>query len=83
MSGAVSSLVQRDWVVKTPDPDDARSSVVSLSPAGRAELARVRSHNADAVAARFEALDDHDLADLATTVSVLRDLMSHPSKGTL
>ncbi len=83
MSGAVASLVERGWVEKNPDPEDARASVVTLSPDGRAELARVRRINADAVAARLAVLPQHDLDDLATAVALLRDLLPTTSEGTL
>ncbi|MGD9961123.1 MarR family winged helix-turn-helix transcriptional regulator [Nocardioides sp.] len=83
MSGAVNSLVQRGWVAKTPDPDDARATRVTMTEAGRTELSRVRSLNADAVAARFATLPDHDVRDLATAVAVLRDLLPHPTEGSL
>jgi DNA-binding MarR family transcriptional regulator len=82
MSGAVTSLVERDWVAKTPDPDDARASVVTMTAAGAAALADVRRVNADAVAARVTAHPDHDLEDLRTAVAVLRDLLSATSEGT-
>ena len=83
MSGAVASLVQRGWVAKTPDPADARSALVVLTAAGRAELARARTIHADAVAAVIAAHPEHDLEDLRTTVAVLRALLSHTSEGNL
>jgi DNA-binding MarR family transcriptional regulator len=83
MSGAVASLVERDWVAKSPDPDDARTSVVRVTPAGAAALADVRRINADAVAARISAHPEHDLEDVRTAVAVLRDLLGPISEGTL
>jgi len=83
MSGAVSSLVERGWVEKSPDPHDARASVVRMTEAGSAELARVRRLNADAVEARIKAHPSHTREDLATAVAVLRDLLADSPKGSL
>ncbi|WP_139977778.1 MarR family winged helix-turn-helix transcriptional regulator [Nocardioides litoris] len=77
MSATVRDLVADGWVVKAADPGDARASVVSLSPAGRAELGRVRRRSGEAVAARLAA-GPHTPDELATAVAVLRDLLAHP-----
>ncbi|WP_067428726.1 MarR family winged helix-turn-helix transcriptional regulator [Nocardioides jensenii] len=83
MSGAVAGLVERGWVSKTPDPKDARASLVRLTDAGRDALGVVRRRNAEAVA---EAIDSHPTLtpdDLATAVAVLRGVLESTSlKGT-
>ncbi len=78
MSATVRDLAGDGWVAKDADPADARASVVTLTPAGRAELARVRRLNGEAVAARLAASTTHTVDDLATAVAVLRDLLGHP-----
>ncbi len=88
MSGAVAGLVERGWVDKQPNPVDARSSVVSLTDAGREELSRIRRMNGELVAARLADRYAHRTEDLATAVGVLRDVLaSDPEtitqKGTL
>jgi DNA-binding MarR family transcriptional regulator len=75
MSAGVASLVQRGWAAKQPHPTDARSSLVSLTDAGRTVLVRARRERAEVVADRFRADPAHDLADLATAVAVLRGLL--------
>src|SRR5690349_6037711 len=55
MSGTVNGLVERGWVTKKPDPDDARGSLVSLTAAGRRTLASARSANGEAIADRLRA----------------------------
>src|SRR3954447_18398527 len=47
MSAAVSQLVEQGWVGKTPNPADARGTVVTLSDAGRDELGRVRRRHGE------------------------------------
>lgn len=90
MSGTVAGLVDRGWVEKTPHPEDRRSTLVTLTAVGRAELARVRRTNGEAVAARIAAHPTHSAEDLATAVAVLRDVLdtvpspdSTIEKGTL
>jgi DNA-binding MarR family transcriptional regulator len=74
MSGAVTTLVERGWVAKRPDPVDARGSLVTLTPAGRRTLASARRANGAAIADRLAATGvgaDH----LATAVFVLRTVL--------
>lgn len=74
MSATVRDLAADGRVAKSPDPSDGRASVVTLTTAGRAELARIRRLNGEAVAARLTATS-HSVDDLATAVAVLRDLL--------
>jgi DNA-binding MarR family transcriptional regulator len=75
MTAHVNALVEKGWVQRTPHPDDARSSLVSMTPLGREQLASVRRHNAALVAGRIEA-SGRSPEDLATAVSVLSDLIN-------
>lgn len=75
MSGAVASLVDKGWVEKRIHPDDARASLVHVTPAGAAALADVRRAHALAVADRLSTTN-HTTSDLATAVAVLRDLLA-------
>ena len=77
MSGIVHGLVDRGWVRKEPDPGDARSTLVSLTPAGRAVLTEARAANGAAIADRLAAAGI-PAADLATAVTVLRTVLEHP-----
>jgi DNA-binding MarR family transcriptional regulator len=76
MSSAVAQLVEQGWVTKAPNPEDARASVVTLTAAGRAELARVRGKYGERVAALVAAHPTHTTEDLATAVAVLRDVLA-------
>ena len=65
-----------------PRSADARASVVSLTPAGRAELARIREGNGRLVADRVVGGSGRTVEELATAVAVLRDVVSQaPSEG--
>ncbi|MBZ5737444.1 MarR family winged helix-turn-helix transcriptional regulator [Nocardioides mangrovi] len=75
MSGAVATLVELGRVAKEPNPEDARSSLVTLTRAGRAELARVRTTYGEHVAAVIAADPDLTTDDLATAVAVLRSIL--------
>jgi len=77
--GGVSKLVDRiehaGWCVRAPNPNDARSSVVTLTPAGRRVLEVAQGSLGDELAARLGAgVSPERLASFASTV---RDLRRH------
>jgi DNA-binding MarR family transcriptional regulator len=74
MSAAVSGLVDSGLVAKEPNPLDARGSVVSLTDEGADVLAGLREGWASAISERLRA-HHRTQQELATTVSVLRDLL--------
>ena len=75
MSSAVQTLCRRGWASKVRNPDDGRSSLVTLTDAGRAVLADARRKRAQVVVGLFTADPGHDERDLATAVAVLRGLL--------
>ena len=78
MSAGVQALCERGWATKAPNPADARSSLVTLTPSGRTVLTEARRERAAVVAARFRSDPRHDERDLATAVAVLRGLLDQP-----
>jgi DNA-binding MarR family transcriptional regulator len=76
MTGLVNGLADKGWVQRVPHPDDARASLVSMTPDGRRKLTTVRRRNATLVAERIEA-SGRSPEELATAVAVLSDLLSH------
>jgi DNA-binding MarR family transcriptional regulator len=78
MSGTVTGLVERGWVSKNPDPDDARASLVSLTAAGHDVLAEARAANGAVVAQRLAACGA-SIEDLACAVDLLRALLEPPA----
>lgn len=77
--GGVSKLVDRieraGWCVRTPNPKDARSSVVTLTRAGRRLLQAAKGSCDDELATQFGAAVSTDR--LAVFASIVRDLRRH------
>ena len=76
MTGLVNGLVGKGWLERAPHPDDARSTLVSMTVEGQQRLAAVRSRNAALVATRV-AESGRTPEELATAVAVLNDLLPH------
>lgn len=74
MSAQVAQLVQAGLVSKAPNPADARGSVITLTDAGREELAKVRTQMSDTVRERL-VRSHRTPEELATAVAVLHDLI--------
>jgi len=81
MTGQVHQLVELGWVSKRPHPDDARSSLVDLTDAGRAELRRFRRLSAALVRERLADHAELSTDDLATAVAVLQAVVESTSEG--
>lgn len=74
MTALVNALAENGWITREPHPDDARSSLVTTTPAGRDALRRFREHNAVVLAERI-ARSGRSAEDVATAVAVLSDLL--------
>ncbi|BBH16682.1 MarR family transcriptional regulator [Nocardioides baekrokdamisoli] len=77
MSAQIRQIELDGYVSRRPHPDDARSSLIELTAAGRTELATMRTALGAAAAAR---LGDCTPAEVATTIHVLRTLTSEVSE---
>jgi DNA-binding MarR family transcriptional regulator len=75
MTGIVNGLVLKGWVQRQPHPDDARSTMISMTAEGRRKLTAVRRRNAALVAERIAA-SGRSTEELATAVAVLSDVLS-------
>ena len=78
MSAQIAQLVETGLVSKEPNPADARASLVTLTDAGRADLAEVRERISHLIAERLESSHRTE-ADLEAAVAVLRDLVEGDS----
>lgn len=79
MSALVAQLEEQGWVGKAPHPTDSRSSVVTSTTSGAAELARVRRLTGEAVATQLEQHPSLTDKELRTAVTVLRELLAAPT----
>ena len=74
MTGLVQRLESEGWVSRSPDPDDGRATLVSLTPAGQIALDEYRSKAADRVRPHLEALSEFDRATLARAAELMQQL---------
>ena len=75
MSRVLTALDEQGLVVRTPDPQDARGVLVTLSDAGQRRLAQVRSHRTALVARRLGRLDAAQRASLQAALPALEALL--------
>src|ERR671931_1595850 len=71
----VALLEERGLVQRTRDPQDGRSSLVALTPAGRDLLARGRSRKDAYLARRLRELDGQERATLQRAAAILERLL--------
>ncbi|WP_310964311.1 MarR family winged helix-turn-helix transcriptional regulator [Nocardioides terrisoli] len=76
MSGTVNVLLEQGLVLKAPHPDDARSTLVSLTASGRRTLGDYRKQSGALVADRLTTHGQHTAEDVAIAVSVMRAVLA-------
>jgi DNA-binding MarR family transcriptional regulator len=69
----VANLAARGWIERTSDPDDARVSLIAMTPAGDAALTAWRTELAGALLPHFADLPSDDFEILERAVAILRD----------
>jgi DNA-binding MarR family transcriptional regulator len=79
MTRVLSSLAERGLVTREPDPTDARSVRVSLSPAGVEALMRIRSERTALLIARIARLTDEQRTALVAALPALEALVEEDS----
>ena len=67
----LASLEREGLIERTPDPADGRSSLVSISAAGRERLALLRRRKSAYLARRLRKLDPEEVATLARAAEIL------------
>jgi DNA-binding MarR family transcriptional regulator len=75
MSRVLAALDEQGLVVRTPDPQDARGVLITLSEEGAARLDEVRSHRTALVARRLTRLDADQLHALTAAMPALEALL--------
>ncbi len=75
MTALVAGLERRGWIARQPDPADRRAVLVSVTPAGRATLRRLRTAYVDMLAAHVQRLSGPERAALDRSVDALSTLV--------
>ena len=76
MTRTTSCLVELGLIARTPDPNDGRQVILSLTPAGRTTLGRVREQRDAWMIERFASLSPEDLRALNVAASILAKVAS-------
>jgi DNA-binding MarR family transcriptional regulator len=76
LTAALQRLESQGWAHRSPDPGDARASLLSLSPAGNEVLQQVRAARLAVLAPTIDALDERSLARLRDAIEVMDDLLA-------
>jgi DNA-binding MarR family transcriptional regulator len=80
MSRVLAALDDAGLLVRTPDPQDARSALVELSPAGRTMIEQLRTERTAVLAERLARLAPEHREALAAAVPALEALVAMPSE---
>jgi len=73
-------LSEAGLVERTPDPDDGRSALVSVTAAGRERLRRLRGRKNAYLARRMRALPDAERETLERAAEILEGLLEEPGE---
>jgi DNA-binding MarR family transcriptional regulator len=71
-------LTEAGLVERTPDPDDGRSALVSVTADGRERLRRLRGRKNAYLARRMRDLPEDDVKTLERAAAVLEGLLEEP-----
>jgi DNA-binding MarR family transcriptional regulator len=74
-------LAEAGLVERTPDPDDGRSSLVSVTPAGRERLRRLRGRKNAYLARRMRALPEAEVETLERAAEILERVLAEEPAG--
>jgi DNA-binding MarR family transcriptional regulator len=71
----VGRLTELELIERTADPRDARSFLITASPAGRRLLRRLRGRKNAYLARRLRELEPSEVATLARAATILEDVL--------
>ncbi|PSN12339.1 MarR family transcriptional regulator [filamentous cyanobacterium CCT1] len=81
MSAMVERLVQRGLIDRAGDPIERRRIILTLTPAGEAEMTRVYDATLQTVADRLAGLSEAQLQQVMAGLAVLSELFDEPREG--
>ena len=76
MTSQIQRAEQHGWLIRTPDPDDARASLIALSAKGERELAAARAARTVAITPLLERLSQRDAATLTRAIGIVDSLIT-------
>jgi DNA-binding MarR family transcriptional regulator len=76
MSRVLAALGEQGLIVRTPDPQDGRGVLVTVSEVGRARLAEIRTHRTAFVARRLARLDPGQRAAIRAALPAIEALLN-------
>jgi DNA-binding MarR family transcriptional regulator len=82
MTAQLHRLEAAGWAQRTPDPADARASLMSLTAEGSTALQHARNARLAALFPALDDLDEHAVARLRTAVEVLDELLERAAQKT-
>lgn len=68
----IQSLVERGWVVRQPDPNDRRRSLLEVTPAGMASAQAVQRHLKQGLTCALDGLTEEEIAAAQVFLPALR-----------
>ena len=71
----LSGLEEKGLIIRTPDPKDGRSALISLSGEGREKLRRLRQRKNAYLARRMRELDAEQVETLEAAAAILEGLL--------
>ena len=71
----VQGFVERGWVVRTPDPNDRRQSLLHLTDDGRAKYERAQSHMLERLASFMDQLDENEQTTIQQALQSLHRVL--------
>ena len=75
MSELVQVLVERGWIVRTPDPKDRRQSLLSLTDQGRAHYERAQAQTLERLVPLMAKLAPDELTAVRMALPALRRVL--------
>jgi DNA-binding MarR family transcriptional regulator len=76
MSELVQTLVERGWVVRTPDPNDRRQQLLHLTDHGRRHYERAQDYTLRRLVPLIRALSPAELAAVEVALPALRRVLA-------
>jgi DNA-binding MarR family transcriptional regulator len=71
----IGALADRGLILRTPDPEDGRSALVAVTPAGAEALRRLRGRKNAYLARRLRGLEPEEVATLTAAAGLLERLL--------